>query len=385
VVINSGAGAVSKTNRILVVDDEQTNIQLLDNLLRAAGYSEITTTTDAEAVVELHRDHRYDLILLDLKMPKRSGFEILADLAAAEGRASVPVLVVTAQADRESRLRALELGARDFVTKPFDRVELLRRIQNLIEVQDLSRSVQARNRELEQKAEQIRAMNKELEAFSYAVAHDLRAPLRRMQGFCDLLIEGHRTNLGGEALKLLDRIDAQGKNMTVMIDSLLELSRVTQTQLRRRVVSLSGLAESIAVELKESEPSRKAEFVIEPNVDVDADENFLRVALTNLIGNAWKYSSRNPSSRIEFGVSRQGDAAEFFVRDNGAGLDMAFASRLFTPFQRFHAQGEFPGVGVGLATVQRIIHRHGGHIRCESTPGQGATFFFTVATGQDGD
>ena len=376
---------MSKTNRILVVDDEQTNVQLLDNLLRAAGYSEITATTDAEAVVELHREHQYDLILLDLKMPKRSGFEILHDLTASEGRARVPVLVVTAQTDRASRLRALELGAMDFVSKPFDRVELLRRIQNLLEVQNLSRAVQARNLELEQKADQIKAMNKELEAFSYAVAHDLRAPLRRMQGFCDLLIDGHRADLGDEALKLLDRIDAQGKNMTVMIDSLLELSRVTKTELRRRVVSLSAIAEGIAAELKEGEPSRKAEFVIKPNLDVEADENFLRVALTNLIGNAWKYSSKNPVSRIEVGISRHDNTAEFFVRDNGAGLDMAFASRLFTPFQRFHAQDEFPGVGVGLATVQRIIHRHGGHIRCESAPGQGATFFFTVATGQDAD
>ncbi len=376
---------MSKTNRILVVDDEQTNIQLLDNLLRAAGYSEITATTDAEAVVELHRKHQYDLILLDLKMPKRSGFEILADLAAAEGRANVPVLVVTAQADRASRLRALELGAMDFVSKPFDRVELLRRIQNLLEVQNLSRAVQARNLELEQKADQIKAMNKELEAFSYAVAHDLRAPLRRMQGFCEVLIDNHRGDLKDEALKLLDRIDAQGKNMTVMIDSLLELSRVTKTELRRRVMSLSSLAENIAAELQEGEPSRQVEFVIEPNLDVEADENFLRVALTNLIGNAWKYSSKSPLSRIEVGVSRKDNTEEFFVRDNGAGLDMAFASRLFTPFQRFHAQDEFPGVGVGLATVQRIIHRHGGHIRCESAPGQGATFLFTVATGQDAD
>ena len=245
--------------------------------------------------------------------------------------------------------------------------------------------MQARNLELEQKADQIKAMNKELEAFSYAVAHDLRAPLRRMQGFCEVLIDNHRGDLKDEALKLLDRIDAQGKNMTVMIDSLLELSRVTKTELRRRVMSLSSLAENIAAELQEGEPSRQVEFVIEPNLDVEADENFLRVALTNLIGNAWKYSSKSPLSRIEVGVSRKDNTEEFFVRDNGAGLDMAFASRLFTPFQRFHAQDEFPGVGVGLATVQRIIHRHGGHIRCESAPGQGATFLFTVATGQDAD
>jgi light-regulated signal transduction histidine kinase (bacteriophytochrome) len=223
------------------------------------------------------------------------------------------------------------------------------------------------------------ASNQELEAFSYSVSHDLRAPLRGIDGFSQALLEDYSAKLDQEAKGYLTLIRAGAQKMGELIDDLIELSRVTRSDLQRTKVDLSRIAREAVDDLRRAEPRRRVDVVIQDGIIVEGDPKLLRVALDNLLGNAWKFTSRQSEARIEFGLSTTVDGrATYFVRDNGAGFDMTYASRLFGPFQRLHSMNEFPGTGIGLATVQRVIRRHGGHVRAEGSIGNGASFFFTL-------
>jgi PAS domain S-box-containing protein len=227
---------------------------------------------------------------------------------------------------------------------------------------------------LRERETSLNATNKELEAFSYSVSHDLRAPLRSIDGFSQAMMEDFGNQLDPSARSYLQRVRGATQRMGVLIDDLLNLSRVTRRPLQRQQVDLSGMAKSIAAELRRSEPERAADFVIARDLQDDCDANLIRVALENLLGNAWKFTSRHAAARIEF-ARRDG---AYFVRDDGAGFDAAYKSKLFGAFQRLHHSNDFAGTGIGLATVQRIIHRHGGRVWAEGAPEKGATFYFTL-------
>ncbi len=225
---------------------------------------------------------------------------------------------------------------------------------------------------------ELEAANRELEAFSYSVSHDLQAPLRALDGFSEALLEDYGAALDPTAKDYLGRIRTSSQNMGQLIDSLLRLSRVTSGELHRATVDLSEMATTIAAQLKASEPARSAIFDIAPGVTDEGDSQLLRRVLDNLLGNAWKFTVRRQPARIEFGsVVRDGKTA-YFVRDNGVGFNMAYANKLFQPFQRLHSSSEFPGTGIGLAIVQRIIRRHGGSVWAEGEVDKGATFYFTL-------
>ncbi len=238
------------------------------------------------------------------------------------------------------------------------------------------------NQELEQRViertAQLEAANKELEAFSYSVSHDLRAPLRSIDGFSQALLEDYTDKLDVEGQRFLQRVRAASQRMAELIDDLLALSRLTRSEMHRETVNLTALAQAIATGLREAKPIRQVEFTIAEGMVVRADAQLMRAALENLLGNAWKFTARQPRPCIEFGAMAQDGQIVYFVRDNGAGFDMAYADKLFGAFQRLHAPVEFPGTGIGLATVQRIIHRHGGRIWAEGVVEQGATFYFTL-------
>ena len=234
------------------------------------------------------------------------------------------------------------------------------------------------NIDLKQRAAQLEAANKELEAFSYSVSHDLRAPLRSIDGFSQALMEDYSDALAPEGRKYLERVRAAAQRMAALIDDLLALSRVTRTQLQARFINLSKIAEEVSVILQESQPERKVEFSIMPDLMDEADPRLIRIVLENLLGNAWKFTSKQELPSIEFGQKPRAKERIFFVRDNGAGFDMAYADKLFRVFQRLHSISEYPGTGIGLATVQRIITIHGGRIWTESKEGKGATFYFTL-------
>lgn len=244
----------------------------------------------------------------------------------------------------------------------------------------LYRNLKLSEERLRQRQTDLEAANKELETFSYSVSHDLRAPLRSISGFSRILEEDYAACLDAQGVDYLRRVQEGGRQMSELIDALLALSRMMRAELRRQSVNLSALAETITETLRNADPQRRLEFVIAPDLVVQADTAMLRAVLENLLGNAWKFSSKVEQARIEFGATTGEDGPVFFVRDNGAGFDMQYADKLFQPFQRLHGVSEFPGAGVGLATVQRIIKRHGGRIWAESALGQGATFYFTLPT-----
>jgi signal transduction histidine kinase/DNA-binding NarL/FixJ family response regulator len=235
-------------------------------------------------------------------------------------------------------------------------------------------------RRVEQRTMQLAHANRELEAFSYSVSHDLRAPLQHISGFAALMQEDGSSSLSAESQECLDRILAGTKQMRQLIDDLLRLAKFSQVELKSEVVSLSEIAASVTAELKSRQPERRVEFRIEEGLEVRGDPGLLRVTLENLIQNAWKYSSKQQQALIEFGSQLSPEGKAYFVRDNGVGFEPKYADRLFAPFRRLHMPEEFPGHGVGLATVRRIIHRHGGRIWAEAEPEKGATFYFTLET-----
>jgi light-regulated signal transduction histidine kinase (bacteriophytochrome) len=236
--------------------------------------------------------------------------------------------------------------------------------------------LQRTNDELLQSTVELQAANQELEAFSYSVSHDLRGPLRSIDGFSQLLLEDCYDQLDEHGKDYLQRVREACRRMAQLTEDMLTLSRVTRREMRKEAVDLSILARSIATALQQTEPQRQAEFVIAEGLVAIGDPGLLRAALENLLGNAWKFTGKQPQARIEFG--RTENPLIYFVRDDGAGFDMAYANKLFGVFQRLHTDREFPGTGIGLATVQRIIHRHGGRIWAEAAVGEGATFYFSL-------
>ena len=289
----------------------------------------------------------------------------------AEGR-SLGVLILS----RNSADQPYNADDQAFVEDVASRAALV--ITNARLYADLEQRVRERTHDLE-------AVNKELETFSYSVSHDLRAPLRAVDGFGQILLEDYADKLDAQGLNYLQRMRTAAKDMSGLIDALITLARLTRADMRRAAVDLTDLARTTMAQLRAREPDRPADVVIVEDLSAEADPYLVRAVLENLLGNAWKFTGKTAHPRIEFGSFTQapGDAAAghelvFFVRDNGAGFDMAYADRLFGAFQRLHDQTEFPGSGIGLATVQRIVHRHGGRVWAEGQVGQGATFYFTL-------
>jgi signal transduction histidine kinase len=377
---------------ILLVDDQPANLVALEAMLQGLGQNLIRAESGREALKWL-LTHEFAVILLDVKMPEMDGFETAALIRQRDKSRHTPILFLTAADNSQNHaVRGYAVGAVDYLVKPVvpefvrskvavfvelaKKSELLRR-----QTQLLAESEQAAVELAETRAELVRDLehkNRELESFSYAVSHDLRAPLRRIDSFSRAILESQADRLDESGRHYLDRVREASQQMSQLIDDVLYLSRVTRADLRDQDVDLSSLAQLILSRLQENEPARKVEVKIRPGVIVTGDGQLLRIALENLFENAWKFTSKQPESRIEFGVTQASGEPTYFVRDNGAGFDMTYADRLFGPFQRLHANGEFPGSGIGLATVQRIIHRHGGRVWAEGLVGQGATFQFTL-------
>jgi signal transduction histidine kinase len=229
----------------------------------------------------------------------------------------------------------------------------------------------------------LRLSNRELEAFSYSVAHDLRAPLRGINGFSRALIEDYGPSLDETAKAHLERIATSASRMGELIDALLSLARVARTEIRRERVDLTALARTVMKQLQSTQPDRAVSFVAAEGIVADGDPHLLRAVLDNLLGNAWKFTTRTNAPAIAFSAEPRDEGTVYLVRDNGAGFDEAHAGKLFVPFQRMHTTAQFPGTGIGLATVQRIVIRHGGRIWAESSVGHGATFFFTLGASAD--
>jgi DNA-binding response OmpR family regulator len=383
--------------KILAIDDSVTYLRALADALRVDGY-DVSLARSGEEGLELLAVELVDCILLDLMMPGLSGHDTCRRIKAAPALRNVPLLMLTSLDDRDAMIQGLSAGADDYVSKSsefeilkarvraqirrkqfedehrFVRDELLRKELEATEARAARDLAQARAALVEE----LERANGELEAFSYSVSHDLRAPLRSIDGFSLALLEDYAPLLDHTGRDYLTRVRTAAQRMSDLIDDLLELSRVGRTELSRDRARISDIARGVAEELQRREPERTVNFAIHDGLVIDADSRLLRVVLDNLIGNAWKFTSKTAQARIEFDVEVREDEPVYFVRDNGAGFNMTSAAKLFGPFQRLHADTDFPGTGIGLATVRRIVERHGGRVWAEGAVGRGATVFFTI-------
>lgn len=332
------------------------------------GYraSEVLGKSVAMLIPENRRYSHVDLFSSFVNGPEQTMRKSSQRAVAGRRKDGVEVLLNISLAKVELQgERVVVAMARD-ITEQRRAEEEIRLLNN-----ELENRVRTRTNELE-------VANKELEAFSYSVSHDLRAPLRAIDGFSRILEEEYSTQLSGEGSDYLRRICNGAQRMSALIDDLLQLSRLSRTDMTHLKVDLSHVANDVVAQLATLEPHRQLRLSIEPGLVATGDERLLHILLTNLIGNAWKYTAKTDQARIEFGVNKEQTPPIYFVRDNGAGFDMKYAGKLFSPFQRLHRVEDFPGTGIGLATAARIVRRHGGRIWADAKPDQGATFYFTL-------
>jgi two-component system NtrC family sensor kinase len=389
--------SLASPKRILAVDDSPTYLNELAFVLREAGFDVIQAQSGEDAI-EVLAVQNVDCILMDLLMPGIGGQETCRRVKASPSLRNTPLIMLTAVEDRKTLIEGLATGADDYIAKSSEFDVLRARIDAQIrrkQFEDENRGIreQLMHSELEaaearaarhlaetkaELVEELKLKNQELEAFSYSVSHDLRSPLRGIDGFSQALLEdyGHALDVTGRSY--LDRIRTAAQRMAELIDDMLLLSRVSRAQIVRVPVDLTALAETVIDELRRQHPERQVELHIQPQLTAHADRGLMRVLLDNLLGNAWKFTARTPAARIGIATQASDSETVFVVEDNGAGFDMAYAGNLFQPFQRLHDAAEFPGTGIGLATVQRIVDRHGGRIWAEGAVGNGAKVFFTV-------
>ena len=354
------------TGRILLADDSNDMREYLLRLLRP--HWDVEAVGDGQAALESALRNPPDLILSDVMMPRMDGIALLQALRTESKTSTIPVILLSARTGEEAVLEGLDYGADDYLAKPFAAPELIARVRTHLTMAAARNNLNA----------ELAHINQELEAFSHSAAHDLRAPLRSIDGFASILLMQQGNTFDAEARGHLEHVLQAAQTMRQMIDDLLMLAQVGRTELRHDAVDLSDLAQKAVGELQRNEPERQIQIRLAPGLTTQGDPGLLRVALDNLIGNAWKYSSKRHESRIEFGATKANDEVAYYVRDNGVGFDMKYADKLFAAFQRLHSEAEFPGTGIGLATVHRIVSRHGGRVWADAAEGKGATFYFTL-------
>jgi signal transduction histidine kinase len=422
--------------KILSVDDKVENLYLLDAMLRGAGcgYEVVSARNGVEALEKLDQE-KFDLIISDILMPQMDGFELCHRVRLREDLRHIPFIFYTATyTEGKDEELGLRLGASRFIIKPVEPAEFLAIVRGVIqeyeggrltpapppaeteevllkayngrlvrkldhkvqELEQLTQKLQATAEERGKAEEEVRRLNTDLEervrqrtvelvaanqdqqTFASAVSHDLRAPLRAFGSYCQILTATWRDKSDERTRTCLDQMQSEVQRMDQLIEALLQLSRATRGELRHETVDLTQLAREIEDNLRREHPQRQVEFSVAPGLVAQGDPALLRSVLQNLLGNAWKFTAKSSAARIEFGRVDQDGKAAFFVSDNGAGFDMECADKLFLPFYRLHNPADFPGTGIGLATVRQIIRRHGGKVWAASAVGRGATFYFTL-------
>jgi two-component system NtrC family sensor kinase len=389
---------------ILTVDDSPTYLDELGGALREEGYDVIPARSGEEAI-ELLAVQTVDCILLDLLMPGLSGHDTCHRIKAAPSVRDVPLIMLTALEDRNAMIEGLSAGADDYISKSTEfevlkarvraqirrkqfedenrriREELLRTELDATEARAARELAETRAtlvEELERKNAELKAANRELDAFSFSVSHDLRSPLRAVSGFSGILVRDHAAEMSLEAQRLLQKVSSAAQQMDQLIEDLLRFARLGRQQLSKQLVPLGQLVQDVLAELAKEHSEREVEIRVSDLPEIVADPPLLKQVFTNLLSNAFKFSRDRDRAMIEVECRRYKGDHVFSIRDNGAGFDMKYAAKLFGVFQRLHTQDQFAGTGVGLSLVQRIITRHGGRIWAEGEVGKGATFHFSL-------
>ena len=376
--------------RLFIVDDEAGLTQALCNTLGSEGYATVGFTSARAALVALPEGD-CDLLLVDLNMPEMVGIELLR--AAQQIDPAIVGIVMTGESSVARAVEAMQAGALDFITKPFNLSAILSVVTRALEVRRLrldnlqleqrvrehAAELEASNLELAASNKALAAANEELTAFNHSVSHDLRAPLRAVDGLSELLLDNFAAHLPPEAQRFLATMNLSVKRMQQLVDDLLRFSNLGSQALHLKRVDMTTIVHSVLNDLRHEQQSREVDVRIGELPRTEGDPALLRQALANLLSNAYKFTRHQQQAVIEIGARKEADGTPtFFVRDNGAGFDMARAQRLFGVFQRLHRSDEFEGTGVGLSIVRRIVDRHHGRIWAEAAVGRGATFYFTL-------
>jgi light-regulated signal transduction histidine kinase (bacteriophytochrome) len=372
---------MNETIKVLLIDDDEDDYVLTRELFSLVkdGRYELDWAPSYEEGLRVAARREHHVCLVDYRLGERSGVQLIDE--ARELRLTTPMILLTGQGDRDIDVEAMEAGATDYLVKDeTSPARLERTIRYAVKLNTERCLAEA---ELEQRVAdrtaQLQAINKELESFSYSVSHDLRAPLRHMDGFSQALLEDYGDRLDADGKACLHGVRNASREMAQLIDDMLQLARVSRTEMQRDVVNLTELGQEIIAELRHKDTAgRDVIFKIDQGLSTQGDKQLLRIMLGNLLGNAWKFTSKREHAKIAFGQSQQEGEPFYFVGDNGAGFEMAYADKLFCAFQRLHTTAEFEGTGIGLATVQRIVSRHGGRVWAKGTVNKEAVFCFTL-------
>ena len=352
--------------RILVVDDEELNLRLIEAMLTPLGY-ELSFARNGIEALEKVKESPPDVILLDIMMPKMDGYEVARRLKEDEGTRIIPIVMVTALKEVGDRVKALEAGATDFLTKPVDKTELRARVNSLVQVKAYQ--------------EELNRSNKELEQFAYVVSHDLREPLRMVTSFAQSLEKRYKDKLDKTADEYIQFIVDGAARMQRLIDDILLYSRVSTRALPFELVEMERVLQTVLGNLGIAATEAEAKITHDPLPVIKADPSQMGQVLQNLIANAIKFSRKGEPPVVHISARKENKEWVFSVKDSGIGIDPELFGRLFVLFQRLHTQDEYPGTGIGLAVTKKIVERHGGRIWIESEPGKGSTFHFSIPAG----
>ena len=375
-------GSTESPVGILIVDDDATKRFALRAILSPLGQNVIEAASGADALRQLLRQD-FAVVLLDVRMPVMDGFET-AQLIRQRPRSELtPIIFVTALDQAETDMgRGYDLGAVDFVFAPVVPAILRAKVAVFVELYKAQLELRRYRTQLEDLVQErtaaLTAVNRELEAFSYSVSHDLRGPLQTFDGLSRSLVEGYGGSLDEKAKDYLVRMRRASERMTSAFDGLQTLFQLTSGEIHREPVDVTAMAAEVSDELRAENPKRRVQVKIADGLTVSGDRRLVRILVGNLINNAWKFTSKERATSIEVGSELVDGETRSFVRDNGVGFDMIYGHKLFGAFQRLHSQSEFPGAGIGLATVRRIVNRHGGRAWAEGAVGEGATFYFVL-------
>lgn len=367
--------SIASSPSILIVDDETPQMEALCNTLCDEGYFTRGFVSAKDALLAL-RKQRFDLLLTDMMMPEMDGITLLR--AALEMDPNLVGVMMTGHGTIDTAVQAMKTGALDYILKPFDLTVVLPVLTRALAMRRLRLENAELTRQVRDHAAELEVANKELEAFSYSVSHDLRAPLRTIGGFSHMLLEENEAQLSERGKYLLDRICGSVTQMGGLIEGLLDLSRSGRQPLCRQPVNLAALVQQVLDELSKEREGRQVKVIVAELPDCVGDPSLLKQVFANLLANAFKFTRGTGEAIIEVGWREQGGNKVYFVRDNGAGFDMRYANKLFGAFQRLHGREQFEGTGIGLSIVQRIVHRHAGRIWVEAEVGKGAIFYFSL-------